>query len=62
MQPGDGFDVDARRLVEQYDSLVELDVAVFVRELSGWVVLSAGEVRPGRWWAEFDRLHGVGRL
>lgn len=44
------------RLVEQYDSLVELDVAVHVRELVGWLVLSAGEVRPGRWWAEYERV------
>lgn len=50
---------DSDRLVEQYDSLVELDVAVFIRELTGWWVLSAGEVRPGRWWAEFDRLDGA---
>jgi hypothetical protein len=48
------------RLVEQYDSLVELDVAIVVRELSGWLVLSAGEVRPGRWWAEFARRDGDG--
>lgn len=44
------------RLVEQYESVVELDVALFVRELTGWLVLSAGQVRPGRWWAEYERL------
>ena len=43
------------RLVEQYDSLVELDVAGFVREIDGWALLTAGEVRPGRWWAEYER-------
>lgn len=46
------------RLVEQYDTLVELDVAVFIREQTGWVVLSAGQVRPGRWWAEYERVDG----
>jgi hypothetical protein len=61
MRPGDSPD-GIGRLVEQYDSLVELDVTVFLRELSGWLVLSAGEVRPGRWWAEFERLDGVGEL
>jgi hypothetical protein len=43
------------RLVEQYDTLTELEVAVLVRELDGWLVLSAGEVRAGRWWAEYER-------
>ena len=45
--------------MEQYDSLVELDVAVFVHQLTGWQVVSAGEVRPGRWWAEYERLEGT---
>lgn len=49
-------DADDGRLVEQYVSLIELDVAVFVREHSGWLVLSAGEVRPGCWWAEYERV------
>lgn len=40
--------------MEQYESLVELDVAVFIRGLVGWRVLTAGRVRPGRWWAEFE--------
>jgi hypothetical protein len=43
------------RIVEHYDSIAELDIAVFVREVEGWLVLSAGEVRPGRWWAEYQR-------
>ncbi len=47
-----GSPAAVERLVEQYDSLVELDVALFIRELTGWLVLSAGLVRPGRWWAE----------
>lgn len=47
------------RLVEQYDTMVELDVAVFVRQFAGWLLLSAGEVCPGRWWAEFERLDAL---
>lgn len=50
-----GPDDDVERLVEQYGSLVELDVACHVRELDGWALLTAGEVRPGRWWAEYER-------
>jgi hypothetical protein len=43
------------RLIEQYDTLVELDVAGYLRELDGWALLSAGSIRPGRWWAEYER-------
>lgn len=49
---------EPERLVEQYDTLVELDVAVFVREQVGWLLLSAGEVRPNRWWVEYERSPG----
>ena len=55
--PGDD---GTRRLVEQYDTLVELEAAVFVRELDGWLVLSAGLIREGRWWAEYERLDADG--
>ena len=48
-------DLPSDRIVEQYDSIAELDAAVFVREVEGWLVLSAGEVSPGRWWAEYER-------
>lgn len=41
--------------MEQYDTLVELDLAVFIREQTGWRLFSAGEVRPGRWWAEYEQ-------
>ena len=42
-------------MVEEYESLVELDVTAFVRGADGWTLLSAGEVRPGRWRAEYER-------
>ena len=48
------------RLVEHYDTVVELEVAAHVRELDGWLVLSAGEIRAGRWWAEYERLDATG--
>ncbi|MCW2608405.1 MAG: hypothetical protein JWO60_3098 [Frankiales bacterium] len=42
------------RVVEQYDTLVELEAALVVRECAGWHLLSTGLVRPGRWWAEYE--------
>jgi hypothetical protein len=48
-------DWSSERIVEQYDSIAQLDIAVFVREVEGWLVLSAGEITPGRWWAEYER-------
>ena len=44
------------RVVELYDAVIELEAAVIVRQHSGWLLLSAGEVRPGRWWAEYERI------
>lgn len=41
--------------MEQYGSVAELDIAVFVREVEGWFVLSAGQVSRDRWWAEYER-------
>ena len=54
----DGSDIGVVRLVEQYATLIELELAVLMRDAAGWFLLSAGEVRPGRWWAEYERLSG----
>jgi hypothetical protein len=56
---GDDGDIDVVRFVEQYDSVVELELAVLMRDAVGWFLLSAGEVRPGRWWAEYESLTGL---
>jgi hypothetical protein len=50
----------ASRLVEHYETLVELEVAAHLREFDGWLVLSAGEIRDGRWWAEYEQLDSTG--
>ena len=61
---GDDSDIGVVRFVEQYDSVLELELelelAVLMRDAVGWFVLSAGEVRPGRWWAEYESLTGLG--
>ena len=57
---GDNEDSAVVRIVEQYDSLVELELALLMRDAVGWFLLSAGEVRPGRWWAEYESLTGLG--
>lgn len=56
----DDGDIDVARIVEQYDSLVELELAVLMRDAAGWFLLSAGQVRAGRWWAEYESLTGLG--
>jgi hypothetical protein len=56
---GDDGDIDVVRFVEQYDSVVELELAVLMRDALGWLLLSAGEVRAGRWWAEYESLTGL---
>ena len=56
MLVGDAARPAVRRLVEEYDSLVELDVTALVRGIDGWILLSAGEVGRGRWWAEYQQV------
>ncbi len=46
-------------MIEHYDTVVELEVATLLREFDGWLVLSAGAVREGRWWAEYERLEAA---
>jgi len=55
----DNSSIGVVRFIEEYDSLGELELAVVVRDSAGWVLLSAGEVRPGRWWAEYESLTGL---
>ena len=54
-QPGhDGSDV--RRIVEYYDSTVQLTATMIVREADGWDLLSAGRVDDNKFWAEYERI------
>ena len=43
------------RVIDIYNSLDGLLEAVASRDREGWDVLSAGLVRSGRWWGEYER-------
>lgn len=43
------------RVVEYYGEVVELSAALVSREAGGWSVLSAGQVAPGKYLAEYGR-------
>jgi len=42
------------RVIEYYGEIVELCAAVILRQAGGWQLLSAGLVREGKIWAEFE--------
>jgi hypothetical protein len=56
---GDDNSIGVVRIVEQYDTVVELELALLLRDAVGWFLLSAGQVRSGRWWAEYESLTGL---
>ena len=53
---GPGERADPRRLVEYYETTVELSATVIVRNAGGWDLLSAGRVDDTGFWAEYERL------
>lgn len=55
----DDADIGVVRIVEQYASVLELELALLTRSCVGWFLLSAGQVRPSRWWAEYESLAGL---
>lgn len=50
-----GDDSDGR-VVEYYDTVVELSATIVLREAAGWLILSAGQVSPVTYWAEYERI------
>jgi hypothetical protein len=47
---------DTERIIELYESSVELSAVLILREAAGWGLLSAGWVDADKLWGEFERL------
>jgi hypothetical protein len=49
-------DAAPRRVVEYYETTIELSATMILRNAGGWDLLSAGRVDDNKFWAEYERL------